>query len=235
VKDNYELEDGVARAVQKAVEAKRGRGRPARLSRESIVNAGLALLEAAPDEPLTLLRIAREVDAVPAALYRHVGSLDELLDAVLARVMEGVRFEIRTRASWRSQVRDWMRCMRAHLLRYPGVVRLIGRRGRTSPAWFDAMSVLLEILERTGLRGAALARAYLWIAETTMGVVVNEATVPFDEQIAAALRALDGMSEEARRRHAPLSSHLSAIDAEGFFDLVADRTVAAIADLVEKG
>jgi len=224
----------VAQAAEKRAAVKRGRGRPARLSRESIVDAGLALLEAAPDEPLTLLRVAREVDAVPAALYRHVGSLDELLDGVLARVLEGVRFEIRRRASWRAQVRDWMRCMRAHLLRYPGVVRLIGRRGRTSPAWFDASSALIEILEEAGLRGAALARAYLWVAETTMGVVVNEASVPFDEQIAAAGDALDSMSEQARRRHAPLLSHFSAIDADGFFALVADRTIAAIADLVER-
>jgi hypothetical protein len=28
--------------------------------------------------------------------------------------------------------------------------------------------------------------------------------------------------------------HLSALDGDGFFDLVADRTIAAIADLVEK-
>jgi TetR/AcrR family transcriptional regulator, tetracycline repressor protein len=215
----------VARAAQRAVAAKRGRGRPARLSRESIVEAGLALLEASPDEPLTLLRVAHEVDAVPAALYRHVGSLDELLDGVLARVLEGVQFEIRRRASWRAQVRDWMRCVRSHLLRYPGVVRLIGRRGRTSPAWFE---------DRAGLRGAALARASLWIAETTMGVVVNEASVPFEEQIEGVRNALAEMSPEARRRHEPLVVHLSAIDGDGFFDLVADRAIAAIADLVEK-
>jgi AcrR family transcriptional regulator len=224
----------VARPAQKAVAAKRGRGRPARLSRESIVDAGLALLESAPEEPLTLLRIAREVDAVPAALYRHVGSLDELLDAVLARVLGGVRFEIRRRASWRSQVRDWMRCVRTHLLRFPGVVRLIGRRGRTSPAWFDAIAVLIEILEGAGLRGAALARANLWIAETTMGVVVNEATIPFAEQIEGVRNALPEMSPEARRRHEPLMSHLSAIDADAFFELVADRAIGAIVDLVEK-
>ena len=222
----------MAQAAGKRETVKRGRGRPARLSRESIVDAGLALLEAAPEEPLTLLRVAARVDAVPAALYRHVGSLDELLDGVLARVLEGVRFEIRRRASWRSQVRDWMRCMRAHLLRYPGVVRLIGRRGRTSPAWFDATSVLIEILERAGLRGAALARAYLWIAETTMGVVVNEASVPFTEQIAAARDALAEMSPEARSRHEPLMSHLGSMDAEDAFELVADRTIAAVAEWV---
>jgi AcrR family transcriptional regulator len=228
----------VARAVAKtagrAVGTKRGRGRPARLSRDSIVDAGLALLEESPNEPLTLLRVAREVDAVPAALYRHVGSLDELLDGVLARVLEGVRFEIRRRASWRTQVRDWMRCMRKHLLRYPAVVHLLGRRGRTSPAWLDASSDLIEILSGAGLRGAELARNYLWVAETTMGVIVNEATVPFVEQIDGARNALAEMGAEARARHEPLMDHLSAIDADEFFELVADRTIAAIADLVEK-
>jgi TetR/AcrR family transcriptional regulator, tetracycline repressor protein len=222
-----------AEKIGKRAVVKRGRGRPARLSREAIVEAGLALLDREPEEPLTLLRVAGQVDAVPAALYRHVGSLDELLDGVLARVLEEVRFEIRRRASWRSQVRDWMRCMRAHLLRYPGVVRLIGRRGRTSPAWFDATSVLIEILERAGLRGATLARAYLWIAETTMGVVVNEASVPFTEQIAAAGDALADMSLEARGRHEPLMVHLGSMDAEDAFELVADRTIAAIAEWVE--
>jgi AcrR family transcriptional regulator len=221
-------------AVESATGA-RARGRPARLSRESIVAACLSLLERSPEEPLTLARVAEEVDAVPAALYRHIGSLDELLDAVLARVLEGVRFEIRRRASWRSQLRDWMRCIRAHLLRYPGVVRLIGRRGRTSPAWFDASSVLVDILQAAGLRAAALARAYLWVAETTMGVVVNEASIPFEEQIAAARDALPGMSPEARERHRPLMPHLCAMDAEAAFELVADRTVAAIAEFVEGG
>jgi len=222
----------MARAA-KAVAVKRGRGRPARLSRAAIVDAALALLEESPAEPLTLLRVAREVDAVPAALYRHIGSLDELLDGVLARVLGDVRLEIRRRASWRSQIRDWMRCLRADLLRYPGVVRLIGRRGRTSPAWFDATSVLIDILSEAGLSAAALARGYLWIAETTMGVVVNEASVPFAEQIDAARNALAEMSPEACQRHEPLIAHFEAIDADEFFDLVVDRTIAAVADLVE--
>jgi hypothetical protein len=43
-------------------------GRPPRLSRESILEAGVALLERAPREPLTVARIAEEVEAVPAAL-----------------------------------------------------------------------------------------------------------------------------------------------------------------------
>jgi AcrR family transcriptional regulator len=201
------------------------------LSREAILEAGLALLERDPAQPLTLSRVAEAVDAVPAALYRHVGSHDELLDGVLGLVLEGIRFEIRRRASWPSQVRDWMTCVRAHLLRYPGVVALLGRRGRTSPSWFDATNVLIEILEKAGLRGAALARAYLWVAEVTMGCVVNEASIPYTEQIAGARNALPEMAEDARKRHALLLTHLAALDGDAFFSLVADRAIAALPEL----
>jgi hypothetical protein len=92
------------------------------------------------------------------------------------------------------------------------------------------MGVLVEILERGGLRGAQLARASLWIAETTMGMIVTEATVPFPEQIAAARDALPQMSDEARRRHEPLMPHLAALDADAFFALAADRVIAGLVD-----
>jgi AcrR family transcriptional regulator len=218
----------MATSSGKGAKAKRARGRPPRLSREAILEAGLALLERSPEEPLTLSRVAQEVDAVPAALYRHVGSHDELLDGVLGLVLEGIRFEIRRRASWRSQVRDWMTSVRAHLLRYPAVVPLIGRRGRTSPAWFDATNVLIEILEKAGARGRRLARAYLWVAETTMGCIVNEASIPYSEQIEGARNALPEMSEDARKRQASLFTHLAAMDGDAFFEFMTDRTIAAL-------
>ena len=208
-------------------------GRPARLSRDAILDAGLELLERAPREPLTLARVAEEVEAVPAALYRHVGSHDELLDGVLGRVLAGLPLEIRRRARWPEQVRDWMTCVRNHLLRYPAVLPLIGRRGRTSPAWLDASAVLVEILERAGLRDGELARAHLWIQETTMGIVIQEASLPLPEQIEAARASLGEGSEEARRRLAPLIPHYARIGADAFFDFVAEQTLVALAALVE--
>lgn len=211
-----------------ARKASRGRGRPPRLSREAILEAGLALLEREPEVPLTLSRVAEEVGAVPAALYRHVGSHDDLVDGVLRAVLGGIRFQIRRRAGWASQVRDWMLCVREHLLRYPAVVSLIGRRGRTSPAWFDATGVLVEILEKGGLQGARLAEAHLWVAEVTMGCIVTEASMPYAEQIDGARNALPEMSDEALERHAPLLSHLAALDSDAYFALIADFAIAAL-------
>ena len=213
--------------------ARRGPGRPARLSRQGILEAALALLERAPSEPLTVARIAAEVEAVPAALYRHFASLDELIDSVLGAVLGAVPLEIRRRAPWPEQIRDWMTSLRAHLLCYPAVLPLIGRRGRTSPAWLDAAAVQIEILERAGLSGAQLARTHLWIVETTMGVVMQEASLSLPHQIENARASLAEMSVEARAHFAPLVPHLTKLDGDAFFAFVADRTIEALVALVE--
>jgi AcrR family transcriptional regulator len=211
----------------------RGAGRPARLSREKILEAALALLDRAPAEPLTVTRIAAEVDAVPAALYRHFASLDELLDGVLGRVLGSVELAIRDRAAWPEQIRDWMSSLRAHLLRYPAVLPLIGRRGRTSPAWLGAASVLIGILERAGLAGAKLARTHLWVIETTVGIVMQEASISIPEQIDNARASVAQMSAEGRARFAPLVPHLARLDGDAFFGFVTDRTIDALTALVE--
>jgi AcrR family transcriptional regulator len=211
--------------------ARRGPGRPARLSREGILEAALALLEREPDEALGVARIAAEVGAVPAALYRHYASLDELLDGVLGRVLGGVELEIRGRAPWPEQVRDWMTSVRRQLLRYPAVLPLLGRRGRTSPAWLDVASVLIGILERAGLSGGDLARAYLWILETTCGIAMQEASLPLPEQIENARASLAEMSPEGRARMAKLGSHLMRLDGDAFFAFVTDRVVDALVAL----
>jgi len=207
---------------------KRGPGRPARLSRESILEGALGLLEREPGEPLTVARIAAEVDAVPAALYRHFASLDELLDFVLGQVLGAVELEIRRRAPWPEQIRDWMTSLRAHLLRYPAVLPLIGRRGRTSPAWLDAAAVQIGILERGGFSGAELARLHLWILETTVGIVMQEASLSLPAQIENARASLGEVSAEGRVRFAPLLPHLARLDGDAFFAFVADRTIEAL-------
>lgn len=217
----------------KAAGATRGPGRPPRLSREAILEAGVALLEREPAEPLTVARIAAAVDAVPAALYRHFASVDELLDGVLGEVLGAVPLEIRPRARWPEQVRDWMTSLRTHLLRYPALVHLIGRRGRTSPAWLDAVATLVRILERAGLAGAELACAQLWVLETTVGIAMQEASISIPDQIENARAALAEMSAEGRPHLAPLIPRLAKLDGDAFFAFVCDRTVAALLALVE--
>lgn len=220
--------------MTRARKPSRGPGRPPRLSREGILDAALALLEREPGEPLTATRIAREVDAVPAALYRYFTSLDELHDGVLGRILGGVEPEIRRRAAWPDQIRDWMASLRRQLLRHPAAIRIIGRRGRTSPSWLDAVSSLVAILERAGLSGPELARTHLWITETTMGLVMQEASLALSEQIEGARASLAEMSDEGRARLEPLMPHLAGLDADAFFAFAVERTLEALVGLAAR-
>jgi len=211
------------------------RGRPPRLSRDAILIAALRLLERTPREPLTVVRIAAEVEAVPGALYRHFRNLDDLIDAVLACVLAGTeRLPARRRATWADEVRDWMTSLRRQLLRYPAVLALIGRRGRTSPAWLDTVAALVPILERAGLAGSELARAHLWLTETTVALVMQEAAMSLPEQLAGARATLAEMTPERRALLAPLLASLGAVDADAMFAFAADRAIAALVTLAER-
>lgn len=209
------------------------RGRPARLSQASWIDAALVLLERDPTTVPTVARIAALVSAVPAALYRHFESQDELFDAVLARVLAAHAIEPDPEAPWEAQLATWMRGLRAHLVRFPAVFSMIGRSGRTSPAWLDASSALVAILARTGLEEKRLTSAYLWILESTVGLVWQEALMPLPEQIENARHARHELAESARARFGPLLPHFAAYQRDELFDFTVERTIEAVARLAQ--
>lgn len=213
--------------VREVADAPR-RGRPPRLSRQGIVDSVLAIFERAPNEVPTIASIAREVEAVPAALYRHFESLEDILDCVMAGILEASHSLPDDEVSWQRQLDSWMRDLRSHLLRYPAILAMIGRTGRTSPAWLEASSALVEILGRAGLSGRDLAAGYLWVLETTVGLVMQEAVLPLPDQIAHARASRHEFSAAARARFAPIVHEVELIDGEGFFSFAVEQAIAAI-------
>ena len=91
--------------------------------------------------------------------------------------------------------------------------------------------MLIEVLERGGLSGVALARAHLWVTEVTMGLVMQEASLALPEQIDGARASLAVMSDAGRARLAPLMPHLARLEADDFFAYAADRTISALVEV----
>lgn len=60
---------------------------PRRLSREGIVTAALAVVDAEGVEALTMRRLAEELDTGAASLYAHFADKEEIVEAVLDRVI----------------------------------------------------------------------------------------------------------------------------------------------------
>jgi len=227
--DIEETDDGEVRELP----APARRGRPARLSRQRIIDSVLAILEREPHVVPQIATIARAVEVVPAALYRHFENLEEILDCVMAGILEASQALPDDEVSWQGQLESWMRDLRRHLLRYPAILAMIGRSGRTSPAWLEASSALVEILGRAGLTGRELAAGYLWVLETTVGLVMQEATTPLSDQIANARASRHAFSPTARARFAPIVRVIEELDAEAFFSFAVEQAITVITQRVE--
>jgi AcrR family transcriptional regulator len=224
--------DPLARPARDPRATVRRRGRPRRLSRAQIVEAALEILAGHPADQLTMARVAKAVGAVPMALYRHVANRDDLMDAVLDAVMGGLALELPAGASWEDRVARWMHGVRAHLLRYPGAVKAIGRAGRTSPAWLEALALLARVLEGAGLRGDALASAMIAVSRTTMGWIVQEIAWPISGEADAIATGLGGVSREARDRLAPVIPSLSRVSDDAAFRLAVAQVLSPLRDAV---
>ncbi|MQY07724.1 TetR/AcrR family transcriptional regulator [Actinomadura macrotermitis] len=99
--------------------------RPSRplLSRERIVAAALALVDAEGLDAVSTRRLAAELGVAGPSLYNHLATKDELLDAVVDAVLGEVDLSMFTGGpDWRGALESWARSYRAALAAHPRVV-----------------------------------------------------------------------------------------------------------------
>ncbi|WP_354643318.1 TetR/AcrR family transcriptional regulator [Kitasatospora camelliae] len=98
------------------------------LSRERIVVAALALVDAEGLAALSTRRLATELSVSGPSLYNHFATKDELLDAVVDSVMGEVDLSMFDAPDgWREPLRDWARSYRAALAAHPNVVPVLAQ------------------------------------------------------------------------------------------------------------
>lgn len=137
-------------------------GRPARrrepLSRERVVAAAIAVLDADGLAGLTMRRVARELDAGAMSLYRHVASREELLDLLVDELAAAVPVAPLS-GSWREDVAATARAVRAALLRRRDLTLLLTARLGQGPAALPSLDRALGIFLRAGFPPRDAARA----------------------------------------------------------------------------
>ena len=150
----------------------------ARLTRARIVEAGLALLAEHGADGLNMRALADALGTAPMSLYRHVRSKDDLLQAIVAMVLERHDFKPPARGPWTERVASWMQALRAQLLRSPAVVSILIEHGHYAPALLRATNVLLRLLREAGFDGPDAVRASREIMWSTLGFVSAEIRGP---------------------------------------------------------
>src|SRR5436190_16451895 len=168
------------------------RGRPPRASREQIVEAAVTLLRAAPDEPLTMARVASAVGLTPMALYRHFKDRDELMDEVVGQILMERNAAIPREGPWQDQLRAWVLGGLDHLVPCAQVVQVVLAGG--SSRWVHDAATLVRILDQAGFADDQLADMQVWIALSVGGYVMAEASRrqgPNTSEVYAALAHLE--------------------------------------------
>jgi AcrR family transcriptional regulator len=98
------------------------------LSREAIVDAALAILDADGVDALTIRRLGQELGTGAASLYWHIAGKDELGELVYDRIMGEIELPEPDPSRWQDQLKDLARQGYRAMLSHNDAVRLsIGR------------------------------------------------------------------------------------------------------------
>jgi len=164
-------------------------GRPARLTRERIIDTVVDLLERDGVGAITTRSVGEALDVHPTALYRHFRDMDEVLreaaDQVLAGLVaaEGPVAAIGAEAAW-AEVVDLCRRLRATLMTHPGAAQVMAPGPSRMPNERAFTERMLGLLCDAGLPDEQVTLAYHALVEYVVG--------------SAAIDARDG--EEERHR-----------------------------------
>ena len=202
--------------------ARRARGRPARLSREAVLEKAMELLASVSTvEELTMTRIAQELGAVPMALYTYFPNREALIEALSAETFSGFTYTACPDDPWQQRLRGWLQALQVYLQRFPHLRRSIGWNNNVavSSTWPKLVLPVLDVLVEQGLREQRLALAFNWFVESAMGFLI-----------------LVSRSEGYRQQFvsSPLA-HLPSEDQQKMMLLVPYLNTTSSADLVELG
>tara|TARA_R110000772_G_scaffold61283_4_gene138199 strand:- start:43707 stop:44369 length:663 start_codon:yes stop_codon:yes gene_type:complete len=161
--------------VKRPVPTPRRRGRPAKISREKVIEAVLLLLEdAAPDE-VSMADVAARLNVPVMSLYNHFPNTSELLQSVADHTFGLFRMPaMRAGAPWQDELLAWLRALAHHCQRYPVALRMISIEGRATPAYQRIVAPLLRVLQSLQLDERRSALLLAWVTSQAMGLIYIE-------------------------------------------------------------
>jgi AcrR family transcriptional regulator len=120
-----------------------------RLSRDRVLQAAIALTDAAGIESLTMRKLGVELGVEAMSLYNHAANKDEILDGIADAVIAEIEM-VPAGDGWTSQLRDQIALARQVLLRHPWAPRIIEARPDAGPGALRYMEHIIGILRQGG-------------------------------------------------------------------------------------
>jgi AcrR family transcriptional regulator len=151
----------------------------ARLSRDRVLAAAIALADAGGLESLSMRKLGVELGVEAMSLYRHVANKGDLLDGMI----DGVFGEIDLPTSgtdWRAALRRRAISAREVLSRHRWAIGLMESRSTPGPATLRHHDTVIGTLRAAGFSVVMTAHAYSLLDSYIYGFAMQEPNLPFD-------------------------------------------------------
>jgi AcrR family transcriptional regulator len=163
----------------------------ARLSREAIVETGIAVADREGLDAASMRRLGAELGANPMSLYHHVGDKDGLLGAmaetVVARIAPGWAGP-GDPAAWTGELRSLILAARSVMVSHPWAVDVILQRPATGSVLVH-IERLLAIMRGAGCDVGLSHHALHLLGSRMLGFSQDPFTVPAGQGVASPERA----------------------------------------------
>ncbi len=153
------------------------------LTRERVVAEALAVITADGAGALSMRNLAARLGVVPAALYRHVRSKEQLCDLVVDGVLAEVDCQAGPDSAWTGQVTVLARQLRVVLERHPGIATLLKTRDPLGPHSLALAEALLAALQEAGLPQLQTAQAFWLVYDYTVGFALSDRTTVNEHRV----------------------------------------------------
>jgi len=167
----------------------------ARLNRDKVVEAAIALADTAGIESLSMRKLGGELGVEAMSLYNHVSNKGDLTDGMI----DGVFAEIDLPTGgtdWQTAMRRRAISVRAVLARHPWATGLMESRTTPGPATLRHHDAVLGILREAGFSIVLAAHASSVLDSYIYGFVLQERNLPsttkgFTKRVQVILAQLD--------------------------------------------
>jgi AcrR family transcriptional regulator len=153
-----------------------------RLSRSVVVRAAIDFIDRRGAQALTMRGLGHQLGVEAMALYRYVTGREDLLEAVVAELLDGLRGDLddQLSGSWQGYLQTLAHAVRRVAIEHPGAFPLIATRHPAAP-WLRPPLRSLELVEdflRTlsahGLSDEQVVEAYRGFSSFLLGNLLLE-------------------------------------------------------------
>ncbi|MEV6347772.1 TetR/AcrR family transcriptional regulator [Actinoplanes sp. NPDC051851] len=151
------------------------RGEQPTLSREQIVRAAIALLDAEGLAGLSMRKLGTSLGSGATSLYWYVATKDDLLELAIDEVMAEIYVPEAGDTSWRTGASVYATSMRAALVRHPWVLGLLGTRPTFGPNAMRLGDRCVALLTHAGFSGMSVSYVGSLLSSHAIGSATTEA------------------------------------------------------------